>query len=77
MSNQARNQHGTGVAKSVLRGAQTMSNSFQLCPTDFSRGGGENVCKGGFAPLSPWLRACVQQFQSMSNTFLQGDQSFF
>jgi len=34
---QARNQLGTpGVAKSFLRGAQifqTMSNSFQLCPT--------------------------------------------
>jgi len=41
MSNQARNQLGTsGVAKSFLRGAQilkTISNSFQLCPTDFSR----------------------------------------
>jgi len=38
---------------------QTVSNSFQLCPTDFSRGG-EKVCWGSFAPLSLWLRACVQ-----------------
>jgi len=37
-----RNQLGTpGGAKSFLRGAQnfqTMSNSFKLCPTQFSRG---------------------------------------
>jgi len=61
MSNQARNQLGTpGVAKSFLRRAQifqTMSNSFQLCQTDFSRWG-EKVCRCG--PPSPWLRACVQ-----------------
>jgi len=41
MSNQARNQLGAPrVAKSFLRRDeifQTMSNSFQLCPTDFSR----------------------------------------
>ena len=54
---QARNQLGTpGVAKSFLRGAhifQTMSNSFQLCPTDFSRGG-KKFCRRGFAtPATP------------------------
>ena len=42
MSNHARSLVGTaGVAESFLRGAknfQTMSNGFQLCPTDFSRG---------------------------------------
>jgi len=41
--NQARKQLGIpGGAKSFLRGAQiflTMSNSFELCPTHFSRGG--------------------------------------
>ena len=61
---QARNQLGTPrVAKSFLRGAhifQIMSNNFQLCPTDFSLQGGENVWGGGFDPLSPWLRTCVQ-----------------
>jgi len=50
---QARNQLETpGVAKSFLRGAQifqTMSNSFQLCPTDFSRGG-EEFCRGRSPP---------------------------
>ena len=53
---QVLNQLGTPeVAKSVLRGAeilQTMSNSFQLYPTDFSRGS-EKVCRGGFVPLPP------------------------
>jgi len=58
---QTRNHLGTpGVAKSFLRGDQifqTMSNSFQLCPTDFCRGDGE-VCRRGEAPLHPpWLRA--------------------
>ena len=55
---QAGNQLGKpGVAKSFLRGAkifQTMSSSFQLCPTDFSWGeksfaGGDPSC----APLVP------------------------
>ena len=52
---QARNQLGTpGVAKSFLRGAQifqTMSNSFQLCPTDFSRG--RKCLQRRLRPLSP------------------------
>jgi len=51
---QTRNQLGTpGVAKSFLRGAQlfkNMSNSFQLCPTDFSRGG-TNFCIGAKRPV--------------------------
>jgi len=49
---QAHNQLETpGVAKSFLRGAQifqTMSNDFQLCPTDFSRGG-EKFFRGSFS----------------------------
>jgi len=53
---QARNQLGTpGVAKSFLIGAQvfsTTSNSFQLCPTHFSRGG-EKYCRWGEAPPAP------------------------
>jgi len=31
-----------------------MSNIFKLCPTYFS-GEGENVARGGFAPLAPLL----------------------
>jgi len=58
---QARNQLGTsGGAKSFLRGAQnfwTVSNSFRLCPTHYSRGG-EKFSTGGFTPLQPWLRSC-------------------
>ena len=51
---QARNELETpGMAKSFLRGAQvfvTMSSSFQLCPTDFSRGD-ENFAGGAKPPL--------------------------
>jgi len=42
----------TRGAKTLLRRAQIfMSNSFQLCPTNFSRGG-EKIL-GGFSPLHP------------------------
>jgi len=69
MSNQARNQLGTpGVAKSFLRGSQsfqTMSNSFQLHATNFSRGG-EKVCREasppfplGYVPVSNSFKAVV------------------
>jgi len=51
---QARNQPGTpGGAKSFLRGAQifwTVSNSFKLCPTNFSRGV-ENFSRRASPPL--------------------------
>ena len=66
---QARNQLGTpGLAKSFPRGAQifqTMSNSFQLCLTDFSRGGAKRFCRWASPPL--WLRVCrVPQFAYLS-----------
>jgi len=53
---QARNQLMTpGGAKSFLKGAQiflTVSNSFRLCPTLFSRGG-EKFSRGDSRPLRP------------------------
>ena len=72
MSNQARNQLGTlGVAKRFLRGTQifhTMSNSFQLCSTDFSRGG-EKVCREtsphfppAYGPVSNSFKVCPTHF---------------
>jgi len=43
-----------------------MSNSFALCPTDFSRGG-ENFSRG----LSHhWLRACQQGFPDFRQSSL-------
>jgi len=53
---QARNQLGTpGGAKIFLRGAQiflTMSNSFKIYPTNFSRGA-KNILGGASTPASP------------------------
>jgi len=52
---QARNQLGTlGGAKSFLRGAQifeTMSTSFKICPTHFSRKG-KNFSRGAKPPCA-------------------------
>ena len=57
---QARIHLGTpGGVKSFARGAKifwTMSNSFNLCPTHFSRG--EKNFLGGAS--HPWLRACFR-----------------
>ena len=59
-SSQVRNQLRTpGGAKSFLRGAQifwTVSNSFKLCPTNFSREG-EYFSRGAFSPLVTGLEA--------------------
>ena len=58
--NQARNQLGTpGGAKSFLREAQifwTMSNTFKLYPTHFSREG-EKFSRWALPPPPPWLWA--------------------
>jgi len=58
---QARNQLGTpGGAMSFPRGAKifwTMSNSFKLCPTHFSRVG-ENFSRGVSPPLVTGL-VCI------------------
>ena len=58
-----------GGAKSFMRGAQnfwTMSNSFILCPTHFSRRG-EKISREGFAPPAPpWLRACWRHDRKIS-----------
>jgi len=56
MSHQARNQLGTpGRAMSFLRGPRffwTMSSSFKLCPTHFSRGG-RKFSLGGLPTCAP------------------------
>ena len=67
-SHQARNQLGTlRGAKSFLRGAQifwTMSNSFKIYPTNFSRGGAK-IFLGGLRPpgyrpiLHPHIRSLL------------------
>jgi len=72
---QARNQLGTlGEGKSFLRRAQnfwTISNTFKLYPTHFSRRG-EKFSKGGASPLGYgpdwWYCICVLYFPTQSNT---------
>jgi len=36
------------------------SKKNSIMPNRFFRGWGEKVCRGGFALLSSWSRACVQ-----------------
>jgi len=81
MSKQARNQLGTpGVAKSFLRGPQifqTISTSFQLCPTYFSRGGGaKRFAWGGFAPFLPGYGPVSNSFKVCLTHFSRGTETF-
>ena len=73
MSNQALNQLGTpGVAKSFLRGPQI----FQTMSIGFSRGG-EKVCRGGFAPLSPVITGlCPIVLKYVQHIFPGGPKLF-
>ena len=53
---------------------QTMSNSFQQCPTGFSRGGGEKACRGGFVapgygPVSNSFKVCPTHFYREAENF--------
>jgi len=67
------------VAKSVLRGAQnfqTTSNSFQLYPTEFSRGG-EKVCRGGFTPFPPGYGLVSNSFKVCPTHFYRGAENVF
>ena len=50
---------GTRRVEEFSEGAQifwTMSNSFKLCPTHFSKGGAKNVLRGLRPFWPPWLR---------------------
>jgi len=53
-----------------------MSNSFQLCPTDFSRGV-EKVCRGGFAPFFPLVTGlCPIVLKYVQHIFARGPKIF-
>ena len=86
MSSPSSNQLGTpGVAKSFLRRAQifqTMSNSFQLCPTDFSRWG-KKVCRWGlpfplgYGPVSNSFKVCPTHFYMEAEDFSSWLRAWF
>jgi len=79
MSNQARNQLRTPeVAKSFLKGAhifQTMSNSFQLYPKDFSLGGRKGL-QGRLRTLSPGYGSVSNSLKYVQHIFTGGPKIF-
>jgi len=54
---------------------QTMTSSFQLCPTDFSRGC-EKVCRGGFAPFTRGYGPVSNSFKVCPTHFAGGSKFF-
>ena len=60
-----------GGAKSFLRGPifSTVSNSFKLCPTHFSRGA--KKFSGGFAPPAPLLVTGLRHMVTSQTTYIQ------